>query len=202
MRQLPSTGSYEDTGLNAAICFDSRSRYRPYGYEDDGASSSKVDWDLVSRGEVQRACVEANRKRYAGTDGYDNTIVFTYPTPHDVTSVNENLHFPEDESRGRETALLKKRSAIVFRVEALREWTIDTIQYLRTVVMETSLHTGGEYELVIMVKVRDEEGPIFNNVGVHREVLGKVVPKEFQHLSVLYNEKILKSWYPRTFEDR
>ena len=134
----------------------------------------------------------------------NSTTTLRHPNKIDVESVDETLHFPGDVAQSNESGMdglqTKPRTAIVFQLPASKEWTVDTVQYLRSIIIETCLHTGGEYELILLVAVRDEEGPIFNNAGVHKRILDRSTPKEFQDLVVLFNMRVLRQWYPKTYK--
>lgn len=208
MAREPLLGSYRETGLDPVVCFDARARYRPYGYDQEDIKSANtpgVKWDDVDWGKLQKSCTMRNNNRYMNLEHVNETTIFTYPTQDDIEHVDEYLHFPEDAERqkkssSRRKAKHEKRSAIVFQVPASKEWTIDTIQYLRAIIVETNLHSGGEFELFILVGVHDDDGPILNNEGVHRSVLEQSVPREFHDLAILFNQRLLRAWYPTVYQ--
>ena len=204
-------GSFEDTGLDPTACFSSDGRYRPYGYteEDDDAivkasAPSEVIWEDVKWGDLQRECILKNGDRYEDVDPVNQSTVFRYAEYSDVANIDAALHFPKnhEQSETREKAeegpQHKKRNGVVFQMQESKEWTLDTTQYVRSMIMELSLHTGGEYEVFILIEVADDAQPIFNNRGVHQKILERSVPREFQSISFLFNSKLLEHWYPKT----
>ena len=203
----PLMGSYASTGLDPSVCYDGRSRYRPYGFIDEDVQllgASDVQWADLDWGLLQRQCLMQNNDRYEDVEPANETLILRYPVQEDFDHVDEDIYFPDDHDR-RVRAVkgpkYKKRSAIVFQIEASSgDWTIDTKQYLRSLIMEMSLHTGGEYELLLLVFVKDDDGPIFNNMGVHANVMGHSVPREFRNCAVLLNGRLLKQWYPKTYQ--
>lgn len=69
--------------------------------------------------------------------------------------------------------------------------------------MELSLHTGAEYEVFILVHVKDDKYPVHtNDESVARQVMETFVPREFRDMVVLFNDKILEAWYPKIQEHR
>lgn len=67
--------------------------------------------------------------------------------------------------------------------------------------MELSLHTGGEYELFLLVDVKDPILPISQDIDIRR-VMETYIPAEFHDMTILFNEETLKSWYPKIDEHR
>ena len=203
-------GTYDDTGLDSTICIDSHARYRPYGEVENAvddmpvhSSSSEVVWEDVDWGDLQSKCRLRNQNRWENVKAAKSTTMFRYPTEADVANVEETLYFPGDVSPQKKKNIrggpkYKKRTAVVFQVTESKEWVLDTIQYVRLLIMELSLHTGGEYEVFILVEVEDDKEPIFNNPGVFRKILNRQIPNEFQSMSILFNRKLLKQWYPKT----
>lgn len=164
---------------------------------------SNVLWEDVNWGALQTQCILSNQNRYDDVAAVNQSMVFRYAEYADVMSVDETLHFPNvsEQDDGNQNANnhpeYKKRTAVVFEVEESREWTLDTTQYVRSMIMELSLHTGGEYEVIILIEVVDDAEPIFNNPGVHHKVIERSVPREFQNISFLFNRKLLQHWYSK-----
>jgi hypothetical protein len=65
--------------------------------------------------------------------------------------------------------------------------------------MELSLHSGGEYEVFLMVHVKDDKLPIFSDAKTMRD-LRESIPPEFRNISVFFNNKLLEAWYPKIEE--
>ena len=204
----PTFGTFEDTGLDAATCFSAEARYRPYGYSGDDddkeakdSAPSKVKWEDVKWGKLQRECNVKNRNRYKDFDPVNQSTIFRYAEYADIENIDDALSFWDafEESKGKkiekEGARFKRRSAVVFQMPEAKEWTLDTTQYMRSIIMELSLHTGGEYEVFILIGVEDDSQPIFNNPGVHQKILERSVPREFQGMSYLFNQRLLAHWY-------
>ena len=207
----PIIGSYRETGLESDYCFDRHARYDPYGYEDEfpGAEEphvgpSKVEWKDVRWGQLQRDCLAKNEDRYepleqpignkfwlpttADQEGVDNTLVFASNASSDVQSYR--LWQQSRQS-------YKKKTALVLRTWDGSEWTTDTTEYVRSQIMELALHSGAEYEVIILVEVKNITIPIFEDEEAYRQTLLKSVPAEFSDVTILFSRDLLEKWYPK-----
>lgn len=164
---------------------------------------SNVIWEDVNWGKLQKKCIMRNQDRYENVTALNQDIAFRYAEYADIRGVDETLYFPKDHDQSKrkrnaqERPKNKTRTAIVFEVQESREWTLDTTQYVRSMIMELSLHTGGEYEVLILIEVSDDSEPIFNNPGVYHKIIERSVPREFREISFLFNRKLMKHWYPK-----
>ena len=203
-------GSYKDTGLGSGNCFDRYSRNSPYGYEERLADSStgrppasKVEWEKVDWGRLQRECVMRNQARYGAMK--EPKWIFRYPSPRDIENINSTLIRPQQEtsddpssyfdwiaSRSRK---VKKRSAVLLRTFDSKKYTPDNIQHIRSMITELSLHSGGEYEVFLLIQIRDLKRPIFVDPEAYQRALDDYVPQEFHNISILFNVPLLEAWY-------
>lgn len=209
----PIIGSYKETGLESDFCLDRHSRYDPYGYDevdsdDNGdipSRSSKVNWDNVNWGKLQSNCFRRNENRYEPYNMTEAPTVFRMPSKEDHSEVNKTLILPPDESNAGKSYWqwqanrmdYKKRNAVVLRTWDGNEWTIDTIQFVRSYIMELALHSGAEYEVIILVEVKDLKKKIFDDSKAYRETLMNSVPDEFVDMTILFNRRLLETWYPK-----
>ncbi len=208
-------GSYNATGLASDFCLDRHARYDPYGYDEGDLQSnggrrkanraSKVQWENVDWGHLQGDCLMRNQHRYEPYPwGANRTTTLWMPRQEDIDDVDTTVVLPDD---GPQTSVsyrlwkssqgYKQRTAIVLRTWESNEWTIDTIQYIRSMIMELSLHSGAEYEVIIMVEIKDAGARIFDNDASYRQTLKKAVPGEFRNNTVLFNRRLLEKWYPK-----
>ena len=210
----PMFGSFEDTGLDSSTCFTSNTRYLPYGHTEetgDGikqpADPPEVAWEDVKWGDLQKECLLKNEERYENvTFSANQSTIFRYAEYSDVVDVDDTLYYgdeaqSEGNKKGKKGLKYRTRSAVVFQVQESQEWTLDATQYVRSVIMELSLHTGGEYEVFIFIEVSDDAQPIFNNQGVRHKIIERSVPREFQGITHLFNRRLLKHWYPNVHDD-
>lgn len=210
----PMFGSYNATGLASDFCLDRHARYDPYGYDEGdfvanggrrkANRASKVQWDKVDWGYLQGDCLMRNQYRYESLPWANRTTTLWMPRPEDIDDVDNTLVFPEDASQKSTSYRLRKsgqkykqRTAIIIRTEESSEWTVDTIQYLRSMIMELSLQSGAEYEIIIMVEIKDTNAGIFDSHASYQQTLKKAVPGEFMNSAILFNRQLLEKWYTK-----
>ncbi|KAK4694677.1 hypothetical protein P7C71_g2946, partial [Lecanoromycetidae sp. Uapishka_2] len=209
----PVIGSYKETGLHSDFCFDRHSRYDPYGYDegdfsgaqDKASRASKVIWDNVNWGELQKECFLRNEGRYKPYNRTDASTTFRMPTKEDHDEVDRTLILASEASKEGTSYWqwqakrkgYKKKNAVVLRTWDGNEWTVDTMQFVRSYIMELALHSGAEYEVIILVEVKDLKKKIFDDPKAYREALITSVPDEFVDMTLLFNRKLLEMWYPK-----
>ena len=200
-------GSYQETGLDYTHCFDRFTRYSPYGFEEDtdnrgqdkAKREEKIDWNKVKWGQLQNECLSRNVERYESV-GMPNHTTLWLPTKDDTGAVDDTLHFgaePRKSGWWSSGASFKQRSAAVIHMEPSMEWTVDTTEYIRSMITELSLHSGAEYEVIILVEVKDASRSIFADPAEYQKTFSKSVPEEFQGNSLLYNRALVEGWYPK-----
>jgi hypothetical protein len=188
----PYWGSYEALKLSPDICWERFGRFGPYGYSYNPAEGGlglsnnsvrtgadkvldkfdNVDYRKVKWGEAQKRCLEKNKHRFE-------------PADKPTTDEPPKQQVP--------------RTAFV-----LRTWTgynYDNIQLLslRAMVNELSLKSGGEYDVHLLVHVKDDTIPIWASEKIYRETLEKNVPKEFWDISTLWSVQLMRLYYPGPF---
>lgn len=207
-------GSYKATGLASDFCLDRHARYDPYGYDEGDLEgqgrkrksnrASQVQWDKVDWGYLQGDCLLRNQYRYEPLEFVNRTTTFWMPREEDIEDVDSSIVLPDDsppESMSyrlwKSSRKYRQRTAIVLRTGESNEWTVDTMQYIRSMIMELSLHSGAEYEVIIMVEIQDDSAHIFDSDASYQQVLKKAVPDEFKEIAILFNRQLLDKWYPK-----
>ncbi|KAL2151029.1 hypothetical protein VTH82DRAFT_6127 [Thermothelomyces myriococcoides] len=195
----PWTGNYDETGLDLTV-MNVDQRYGPYGYgeEREDYNRTRVDWNKIDWGKLQNDCFERNRHRFpASATRFDDTRV-TPPrfTLRNFTKIPEVRHWHEFQPT--------RRTAVVVRAWRGYEYMPEDLQNLRSLVVETALRTGGEYQVIILVDMKDYEGydnDIFASEEAYRKGMEDAgVPPEFQSITLLWTNRFLDSWYPRVEE--
>ena len=204
-------GSYEETGLDDTFCFDRFARYEAYGYDEDTPDQTAkvkrdgtIDWKMVDWGSLQYDCLSRNENRYESIERANHTE-FWMPRQEDFADVDDTLHFPAEFPKGgwlSSSASFKKRSAVVLHMNAGKEWTVDTMQYIRSIIQEVSLHSGAEYEVIILAETKDSSKPLFIDTGAYRVLLKNSVPDEFAGHALLFNRALVDTWYPKIEKHR
>ena len=68
---------------------------------------------------------------------------------------------------------------------------------MRSVIMELSLQSGGEFEAFLLVEVKNLSIPIFDDMAAYDSVVENSVPKEFWDMTILWNERLWDTLYPQ-----
>lgn len=184
-------GSAEAVGLDAHSCFDRDNRYLPYGLD----TADGFDWTSVWWGQLQNDCLQRNKDRYADTARAPMQIQPSrgLPKDHDKWDDDENApSFVQEEGPKPH-----HRTAVLIRTWEGYSYTENDMQAIRALVTELSLLSGGEYQLYLLVNVKEREADIYNNPQVYQDVLKRVVPRELRDISVLWTERVCEEWYPK-----
>ncbi|KAI1321924.1 hypothetical protein F5Y16DRAFT_63384 [Xylariaceae sp. FL0255] len=185
----PAWGAYEVLGIAADRCFERFGRFGPYGYSynvtDGGQGLStdstrlgaekvekmieKIDYRQMNWGAAQRKCLEKNIQRFELQD--------------------EGGQKPEEKKKLKRTAFV------------LRTWTgynYDEIQLLtiRAMINELSLKSGGEYDVHLLVQVKDDTIPIWTSDEIYQQTIEENVPEEFWDITTLWSDQLMRLYYP------
>ncbi|KAI2618782.1 hypothetical protein GGR54DRAFT_142512 [Hypoxylon sp. NC1633] len=191
----PYWGSYESLKIAPDRCFERFGRFGPYGYSYNPAEGglglsnksahagaekiqemlTKIDYRKVNWGRAQRNCFEKNKKRFD-------------PEAARV-----------DSSDGPKKTV--KRSAYVLRTWTGYEYTDIQLLSLRAMINELSLKSGGEYDVHLLVHVKDNNIPIWASAEVYNQTLRENVPEEFWDMTTLWSVQQMRTYYPGPFRD-
>lgn len=184
----PYWGSYEQLNIARDQCWERFGRFGPYGYS--------YPWSEGGLG-------LANHSIKTGTD-----VLESMYKKVDYRNVRwgdaqkrcreKNKARFEPNSQGKKTVA---RTAYI-----LRTWTgykYDDIQLLslRAMVNELSLKSGGEYDVHLLVHVKDDTIPIWASDDVYRKTLQDNVPEEFWDIATLWSEQQMRTYYPGPWID-
>lgn len=210
----PVMGTSSLFGMRDDICYDRFGRLGPYGLgyslnrggsgaamegDRDGAEDvwrelPEVDFRGVIWAEAQERCVLANKGRFADP-----------PTTRNDRFQSEGLSRRSDDDIGQEEPpeflpsvsssspandhIKLLRTAVVIRTWSDYQYTTEDIIYLRSIIAELSLNTGGEYTIHFLIQVRDDNAPIWSDDETYERVLGDSLPKEFRGMGTLWSER-------------
>jgi hypothetical protein len=181
-------GSYEVLGLNDDVCFDSDGRLGAYRstvnstalehvwlseYETGSFQQRPVDWTSVDWAAAQERCYQDNSQRL----GNEST--------KQSTASGVSSHIP--------------RQAIVLRTWTGYDYTPHAIMNLRALVSEMSLGSGGEYDIHMLVHVKNNSARFWESTQLYEEIRDKSVPAEFRGLVTLWSEEQMELIYPGPF---
>ena len=171
-------------------------------------STPEVDYRKVKWSEVQKTCFERNQNRFAKTQGDQK------PAQHSFTSmeISERSEADKQALEKRDQAISSgnlgaakvetgtqptklTRTAIVIRTWWDHKYTLEEIIYLRSLISELALMSGGEYIIQFLVHVKDNEVPIWADQKIYNRVLENSLPEEFRGMGILWSEKQMSLIY-------
>lgn len=192
---------------------------------DDRGSPTQVQWDDINWGLLQSQCLGKNINRYLISQtpvdfGEDNSTLAntsTAPKTKEPTNKKRVLGAIMNRNKGSKNELedhlikahlavaakfardantpFKSRTAIMLRSYSGKKWNDNDKQNVRSLITELALRSGGEYEVFILVHIRNSTIAIEDDVD-YIEALHKNVPKEFHDIAVLWNEAYVQGFYP------
>lgn len=209
-------GSFELLGLPEDICFDRYGRFGPYGhgyslrkgglasgrhgdmegYEAVWSEVPQYDYTNADWGAAQQRCYNANAKRFRSgneTNGIgkreeaeeSEDVAEEAPTAATpATSTGPDATSPKTP----EGTKLVPRTAVVIRAWDEYTYREEDILYLRSLINELSLGSGGEYDVHLLVQLKDESIPIFSDEATYTRHLHARVPAEFHGIATLWSE--------------
>lgn len=219
----PLYGSHEVLGMRDDVCFDRFGRYGPYGMgysrEEGGIGQGldteregmeavwstgvgKIDYTNVDWAAAQKRCYEANKERFL--DVPENVHGATeYPkvknAKRDVSETAEANTTTEDSAKATSGLEKLQRTAIVVRCYAGFKWTPHAVLNFRALVAELSLQSGGEYDIHILLHVRDESLPVWADAETADQFIADNIPAEFRGLVSTWSVAQMRVLYPSMF---
>lgn len=208
-------GSNEMLGIRDDVCFDRFGRLGPYGLgygakkggigaglegHRDGAERiwedyPPVDFRKVDWAAAQNRCLVSNSHRFK--DLPESRISSFYALPVGLPKQRPTLPSPDDQKPPPKTGLNRlPRNAVVIRTWFDFRYTAEDILYLRALISELSLLSGGEYTVHFLVHVKDVNLPIFSDDETYERVLKDALPEEFRGMGTLWSEKQMTLMYP------
>lgn len=198
-------GSYEAMGLDGDVCTDRYSRFGAYGYDEDSIEDVRgftrpppVPWFDVDWRDLQSLCFERNGDRYKpGSSVNYMSQKPLYFRPGEPPRKIRDL----ETGRSLNGKQFHLRSAVLIRAWHDMTWASNHREYLRALVMELALHSGAEYEVFLLIHVKDDDLPIFSDAKT-MDQLRISIPMEFRNMALFFNNKLLEAWYPKIAEHR
>ncbi|KAH0388130.1 hypothetical protein KCU92_g1026, partial [Aureobasidium melanogenum] len=184
-QNFPNISVGSDLGIDLHSCFDRESRYAPY----DSTSNNAPNWETVKWGQLQNECLDKNKERYGEHQRKSMELrpSRTKPKEDDSEEKTESTAGPKPHHR----------TAILIRTWEGYTYTENDLQAIRSLVTETSLLSGGEYQVYLFVNVKQRDADIYDNEETYNSILHQVVPAELRDISVLWTEKVCEEWYPK-----
>ncbi|KAJ5892600.1 hypothetical protein N7504_009291 [Penicillium tannophilum] len=200
----PSFGSHEAMDLDGDVCTDRYSRFGAYGYDDENddeipgfSRPPPVNWFELDWYNLQALCYQRNADRYQHDCSMNETG--QRPLSFELREPPRKAYESDTMSDSSKVKRYQPRSAVLIRAWNSMIWTANHREYLRALIMELSLHSGGEYEVFLLVHVKDDDLPIFSDRKT-MEDLRRSIPVEFRNIALFFNNKLLEAWYPKIEE--
>jgi hypothetical protein len=207
-------GSYEVLDLPEGICFERYGRLGPYGHgyslRKGGLGSGRtgdaegseqvwskvpaVDYTNVDWAVAQQRCYNANAARFRSGAEKKQTAI---SARDGVVPKTEATATPKDNDHPKTQAgtKLRARTAVVVRTWDEFIYREEDILYLRSLISELSIGSGGEYDVYLLVQVKDQNIPVFADEATYQRHLEERVPAEFRGIATLWSESQMHSLY-------
>ncbi|KAH0558583.1 hypothetical protein GP486_004762 [Trichoglossum hirsutum] len=183
---------------------------------EDGSGwreNAKVDFRGIRWAEVQRRCAMANSHRFETRKGVKRDALLdmgvagkrlsreatalgdgtsTSREKRNITQAQYNFSGDATEGEGKKKL---PRTAFVIRTWSDYKYRKDHILFLRAVISELSLLSGGEYTVHFLVHVKDDNLPIWADEKIYQQTLRDALPEEFWGLGLLWTERQMNLIY-------
>ena len=220
-----SFGSYDLLNMDKNLCFERETRLGMYGLKHQmNKDGSALDWDNVNWGDLQRKCLGLNQARFDLKGKANPYLDAAYP-PHNATRSAEKaqehpLILPVDdvepteelrreqdaERRRRRRGLVRRleaknstvtepRTAVLLRSYTGKRYSENDKQNIRSLITELALRSGGEFQVFLLVHVREDDIAIWDDEETYQWVLNEHVPREFHGITTLWNNEAVWKVY-------
>ncbi|KAF3480200.1 uncharacterized protein GIQ15_05547 [Arthroderma uncinatum] len=199
-------GSNEMIGLDTSVCYDRFGRLGPYGLgygvrtggsgaglEGDRSGvdqmwehASPVDYRKVNWAKAQDQCRFDNRHRFPAPRPPKSDRFQGLPVGAQAPRAAEN-----DAPQNTTPAPTEKlpRTAVIIRTWSSFRYDTEAILYLRSLISELSLFSGGEYDVRFLIHVKDDNLQIWSDEETYNRVLRESLPEEFHGMGTLWSER-------------
>jgi len=204
-------GSAELVGMRNDICYDRFGRLGPYGLgyslnkggsgaqqagEREGADlvwqdHPEVDFRKVKWADVQQRCNAANAHRFkeqppAPTQSLGARLK---RADDDDTAPADNAHATVPAIKPKAGRSKIPRTAVVVRTWWDYQYTPEDMMYLRSLISELNVLSGGKYTVHFLIHVKDDNARIWSDDKVYEQVLHDSLPEEFRGMGTLWTER-------------
>jgi hypothetical protein len=224
-------GSYEVLGLRNDVCFERFGRLGPYGLgyskrsggtgagmegdregiEQIWKNTPEVDYREVQWADVMHRCLEKNKARFTAAEKTGDSSFQTMaiskrgvpypgvrPKPYEPKITNTTVLETPDAAPKK----LLHRTAVLIRTWWDYKYDDEDILYLRALISELSVASGGEYQVHFLIHVKDDNKQIWADEKVYAEVLENALPAEFAGMGTLWSERQMGLIYGGMFDSK
>jgi hypothetical protein len=182
------------------------------GIENIWSEVDYVDYSKVQWADAVKRCEDANLQRFKkkpkGRNHFYKVMAAggpnDEPPAYQTAEERDELKDIHGDNKAANTTMamppsaskeLLPRTAILIRTWNDYEYDDEDIFYLRSLVAELSLLSGGEYSVHFLIHVRDPSLQIWADDEIYQQVLNASLPEEFYGLGTLWSEKQMELLY-------
>ena len=183
----PFCGSHHELALTESMCFDRFGRLGPYGLDMNDAGGENQKTLYTQNIYAEQAFDQRYFGNYTNTDWGAAQSRCLKKNQGRFTGANGKIRIP--------------RHAYILRSWTGYEYDEHQIYTMRAMINELALKSGGEYDVHLLVHVKNDSVPIWTEERSYTETLQRNVPKEFWNITTLWSEQQMKMYYPGPFQN-
>ncbi|KAL0935787.1 uncharacterized protein CTRU02_208001 [Colletotrichum truncatum] len=208
----PAFGGFEVLNMDGNLCYERDTRLGSYGFLPQlNKHGLPIVWDDVNWGDLQKQCVERNSarfdkgkpNRYISTAYADIAEKYGNGFKKEKTQIAARGASDEasDKPETEKSATPDSRTAVLLRTYTGKTYTENDKQVIRSLISELSLRSGGEYQVFLLLHVRDASIDIWNDKKAYQGVLDTHIPREFHGITKLWNDQAVWDTYEALTDD-
>lgn len=159
-----------------------------FGHSSGEKQHDHPSWSTVRWGQLQSSCAD----RFYGSGDAEQAMLKRKPARLS-NQTEDDRRWPTSEVSST------YRTAVVLRTWDAYQYSDNQLAWMRAMITELSLDTGGRFQVFMLVNVKDNSLDLFDD-HIYAQTLQRSVPEEFRDLALLYNKAILCEWYPNVGE--
>ena len=182
------------------------------GFEDVWGDNAPVDFKTVKWAQLQERCLALNAHRFHAdeettTEARDARMERGSSRRERSRTTNRaasgnaaKTSIRQSSQESNETYGVLSRKPLARTAFLIRTWNTysygqEDILFLRSLITELSLLSGGEYTIHMLVHVKDDDLQIWSDQETYQRVLRESLPEEFWGLGTLWTERQMKLFY-------
>lgn len=206
----PIMGSYDLFGLRNDVCFERYGRLGPYGLgyskrfggsgagmeghidgkEEVWGDQLEIVWRRMKWAEAQERCIDLNAHRFKSSRPNDADDSFASMGAGKPSKDSRSSGRAEDRtSQAGPGPTTLPRTAVVIRTWMDYSYDDEDLFYLRALVNELAIQSGGEYTVHFLIHVKDDNLQIWADDATYQRVLDESLPEEFRGMGTLWSER-------------
>ncbi|KAL8697388.1 MAG: hypothetical protein Q9201_007144, partial [Fulgogasparrea decipioides] len=179
----------------------------------DSENATEIDYNNIQWAKLQATCAQKNAARFQPTEKTGEDLFLDLRTEESlqketlldepkitegdsVVGKRDNVGTPAatnetviEPKAPQQNATLLPRTAILIRSWWDYHYRTEDIIYLRSLITELSLLSGGEFTVHFLIHVRDDNAPIWADKKIYDRILENALPGEFRGMGTLWSER-------------